>query len=164
MYHIYMVTRETKMLILMESSMYYRSLIIEENQETDNSSKYSHFKPEQIIDYNCKRYGSTLNGRKEVVKEILHSSSKIPIPIIPHLGIYIFPTASNKNKNCVWLAYHHIKDYKEHNDKTMVSFFDGTGMEINSSTSVFDRQYKRASQVIVHFNRSLLFGKGPKLW
>ncbi|MFB4475632.1 competence protein ComK [Oceanobacillus caeni] len=159
----YTVTKDTKM-IVEEDSAYYRSSIIEENQTMKDEKSYSPYKPEQIIDYNCKRYGSTLNGRREVVEEILKSSSKIPIPINPQSGIYFIPTASTRNKNCVWIAYHQIKHYRKSDEQTLVLFHDGTSELIPTTVSVFDRQFKRASQVIVHFNRYTLFGHGPKLW
>jgi competence protein ComK len=159
----YTVTKDTKM-IVEEESAYYRSCIIEENQTTENTKGYSPYKPEQIIDYNCKQFGSTLSGRREVVGEILKSSSKIPIPINPQSGIYFIPTASTRNINCVWIAYHQIKQYKKSDEQTLVLFHDGTSELIPTTPSVFDRQYKRTSQVIVHFNRHTLFGDGPKLW
>ncbi|RKQ34349.1 competence protein ComK [Oceanobacillus halophilus] len=167
MKHYYQITRRTKM-IMSNDSTFYRSCIIEESygyKAQETKEVYTGLKPLQIISFNCKLSGSTLSGRKEVVKDILKSSSKIPIPIIPQQGIYIFPTTSSKNKNCIWLSYRHIKNYEEYNkNQTIVTFIDGTSKIIHTSKAIFDKQYKRASQVIVYFNRNTLFGKGPKLW
>ncbi|WP_085994071.1 competence protein ComK [Oceanobacillus senegalensis] len=162
MKHYYNVTKKTK-LIRRNESAYYRSVIMEESVH-EPKEIYSYQKPEDIINYNCKRFGSTLKGRIEVVKDVLNTTSKVPIPIIPHQGIYIVPTASIKNKDCVWIAYHHIKDYTQIHDKTQVRFYDGTSTVVNTTKAIMDGQYKRASQVIVHFNRNFLFGEGQNLW
>lgn len=155
---VYIISPKTKAIMTKESA-YYRAHILEENKEN-----YSVHTPEQIIDYNCLLYGSTLKGRRGAVKDVLKSASKLPVPIIPDKGVFMIPTASTKNKDCVWVAYHHIDDYEQRNDRTFIAFHDGTGIYINTSVNTFDSQYKRTSQVIVHVNRGIIFGKSPYAW
>ncbi|RDW20574.1 competence protein ComK [Oceanobacillus chungangensis] len=159
MQNVYLISQKTKA-FLTDDSSYYRTVVIE-----GNSEQYSKYKPEQIIDNSCLIHGSTLEGRRGAVKEILKSMSKLPVPIAPMKGIYMFPTASTKNKDCVWLAFSHIKEYFLHDNRTYIAFHDGTGIYVNVSLSTIDSQYKRTSQVIVQLNRSILFGNGQiRLW
>ncbi|QGS69590.1 hypothetical protein CV093_18815 [Oceanobacillus sp. 143] len=114
MENVYLVSQKTKAILLNDSN-YYRSVVIEAD-----SQLYLTHKAEDIINHSCIIYGATLEGRRGAVKKILKSMSKLPIAISSRNGIYMFPTASNKNKDCVWLAYHHIKDYFVHNEKPML--------------------------------------------
>ncbi|MDY7046468.1 MAG: competence protein ComK [Bacillota bacterium] len=148
---VYIISPQTKAILLKERS-YFRSIILEGNMQ-----RRSLHKPEQIINNSCLLYGSTLDGRRKAVKRILKSSSKLPVPIIPEKGVYMLPTASIKNKSCVWLAYHHIDTYEKYKDQTYIKFFDGNDLLINISHNAFDMQYKRTSQLIVHMNRGFLF-------
>ncbi|MFD2629384.1 competence protein ComK [Oceanobacillus kapialis] len=150
---VYIITPKTKAIVSHESS-YYRSLIYETGRE-----RYSIHSPTQIIDNNCLIFGASREGIKKSVKDILRASSKLPIPVIPQDGVYMIPTASSKNKDCVWVAYHHIASYEQKEDKTYIAFLDGTGVYVPTTESSFDMQYKRASQLIVHMNRSVIFGR-----
>ncbi|MBP1971677.1 competence protein ComK [Virgibacillus natechei] len=149
---IYTISQDTKAIMTKETG-YYRTLIIEGNKK-----KPSNYKIEQILNYNCLLYGSDLAGRKKGVKRILKSASKLPIPVDPaNKGIYMMPTASIKNKDCVWLAYHHIKFYEQRDHKAYIGFHDDTGIYINASVKTIDLQYKRTSEVIVDYNRDKIF-------
>lgn len=150
---VYIITQQTKAILTKESA-YYRSQILEVQRERN-----SIFRPEQIIDHTCLLYGSTLAGRRAAVKGILKINSKVPVPVIPGKGVYLLPTSSTKNKDCVWLSYYHIDNYEQRDDKTYIAFSDGTGLYVNISESTFDLQYKRTSQVIAKQNRSVFFGR-----
>ncbi|GAB3789520.1 competence protein ComK [Virgibacillus kimchii] len=150
---VYVITYHTKAIIYKDSA-YYHSRILEGDRE-----RLVIHHPEKIIEQNCLVYSSALQLRKKEVKDILHSSSKLPIPICPEKGYFMIPTASTRKKDCVWLAYHHIQFYEQRDDKTYICFNDGTGIYVNISKNAFDMQYKRTSQVIVHYKRRLLFGR-----
>ncbi|MEF2292916.1 competence protein [Virgibacillus dokdonensis] len=151
---LYVISPHTKAIYRNEHS-YYRSRIM----ESGRAEKMSIHKPEQILDNSCLIYGSSLEGRRLAVKDILDSSSKLPVPVIPDKGVFMMPTASVKNKNNVWLTYHHIYGFEENKSGTYVTFFDGSGIQLDISMNTFDLQYKRTSQVIVHLNRTFLFGQ-----
>ena len=156
---VYIITEQTKA-ILAEGSGYYRTRILEGNTE-----KVSIHRPLQIINYSCIVYGSSYEGRRTPVKRILHSASKLPIPVNVEKGIYMVPTASVKNKECVWVSYQHIDTYKQLEDeKLYITFRDGTGIIVPTSKNAFDMQFKRTSQVIVQMNRGTLFGKHWHPW
>ncbi|MFC4558035.1 competence protein ComK [Virgibacillus kekensis] len=155
---VYIITQQTKAILTKESN-YYRSRILEGQEE-----RHSVFRPEQIIDHTCLLYGSTLEGRRAAVRDILKINSKVPVPVIPDKGVYMLPTSSTKNKDCVWLSYYHIEDYEQRDDKTYVAFTDGTGIYVNTSENTFDMQYKRTSQIIAKQNRSVFFGRRSLFW
>src|SRR5699024_2614151 len=155
---VYIIGQQTKA-ILTKDSAYYRSRILEVSRE-----RHSVYSSEQIIDHTCLLYGSTLNGRREFVKDLLKLNSKIPVPVIPEKGVYMLPTASSRNRDNVWLSFYHIDQYEQRDDKTYVAFHDGTGIYVNTSEATFDMQYKRTSQIIAKLNRSVFFGNHPFLW
>ncbi len=152
MHTVYRITKKTKLLTHADSN-YYRSYIVEEEGE-----HYSVHRPEEIIGRNCLSYKASLEGRLDVVKGILKSSTKLPVPIFPEYGIFLMPTASIRNPSCVWIAYHQVHHYETYKKGTYIHFYDGTGYFVNITESAFDKQYKRTSQVIVHLNREKLFG------
>ncbi|QKY70453.1 competence protein ComK [Lentibacillus sp. CBA3610] len=154
---IYIISRRTKA-IMTKDSAYYRSRISEIAQD-----RHSVHSPEQIIDHTCLLYGSTLEGRRESVKDLLKLNSKVPIPVIPDKGVYMLPTSSSKNKDNVWLSFYQIDYFEQRDDRTYVVFHDGTGLYVNTSEATFDMQYKRTSQLIAKLNRSLFFGNRPFL-
>lgn len=155
---VYIITQHTKA-ILTKDSAYYRSRIQE--GQTERHSKY---RPEEIIDHSCLLYGSTLDGRRAAVKKILKINSKVPIPVIPNKGVYMFPTSSTKNSDCVWVSFYQIENYEQRDDKTYIEFRDGTGLYVNASESSFDLQFKRTSQVIARLNRFVFFGEWQLPW
>lgn len=136
-----------------KDSNYFRTEIVEEGRR-----RHSNYTAEQILDQSCTKFGASLKGRKDAVKEVLNSTSKLPVLVDEGRNIFMFPTASLKNNDCVWLAYHHIKFFEARDDKTYIGFHDGMGIYVNASENVIDMQYKRTSQLIIYFNWRNIFG------
>lgn len=152
---LFSITRETKAIYLCDTG-YYRSKIFEKNE-----TFYSVRSPMRILDDDCLGHGSSLEGREKAVEKILKTRSKLPVPVNPDKGIYLFPTLSKRNKDCIWLSYYQIDDYDEVNDRTLVTFQDGTYLYVKVSEAVLDLQFKRTSQVIAQLNRDKIFGLDP---
>lgn len=142
---MYIINCETKV-ITFKQNEYYNTLIIDGSKK-----KYSVHHPMKIFEYNCSEYGGSLSGGIEIVQKILKSKTKLPIPIMPLMGIFMFPTTSDRKANCAWLAYYQIKKYEERDKMTYVYFKDNTGMYFNISYKQFDSQFKRTSQVIAAY-------------
>ncbi|WP_106496092.1 competence protein ComK [Lentibacillus sp. Marseille-P4043] len=151
---IYEITQQTKA-IMRKDSAYYRARILEAGQTKD---KLCIHKPEKILQNSCLINGSSLLGRRTAVKQILKTRSKLPIPVIPEKDVFMLPTASTKSKDCVWLSFYHIEYYEQRDNRTYVSFYDGSGIYVNSSENTIDMQIKKASQVITKMNRPSTFG------
>lgn len=149
--NIFIITKQTKAIMTKESA-YYRSLILEGNKKC-----YSIHTAEQILDYSCTLFGASLSGRRVAVKNIFNINNKIPVPVNPKEAVYMMPTSSTKNKDCVWLSYYHIDYYEQRDNKTYIAFMDGTGLFVNASVSSIDMQHKRASQIIAKQYRNVLF-------
>ncbi|MFZ3578257.1 competence protein ComK [Virgibacillus sp. DJP39] len=150
---VYIITQATKAIYPADSS-YYRSIILEGSDQRKSVQR-----PEQIIDNSCLLYGAALSGRRTAVKDILKVTSKLPIPVIPENGVYMFPTSAAKSKDCVWLSFHHIKSIDKREGKTYVAFRDGSGLYVNASESTMNFQKLKTCELIVHLNRSILFGR-----
>lgn len=151
--HIYEITSDTKAIITKENA-YSRARILDRNRVRD-----VHYKPEEILEHNCLMHGVSLEGRRDSVKKILQIYNKLPIPVIPHIGVYLLPTASIRRKDCVWISYFHIDYFEQRNEKTYIHFTDGTGLYVNISATTFDMQRKRTSELITHDHRNSLFGR-----
>lgn len=146
----YIINRKTQAILHMDSP-YYRTKIYEENRVI-----YSKHHPLQIIDYSTTLNGSSVQGRSKTVKRILKSKSKLPIPVIPNLGMFLFPTTSVRNRDCVCLSYYHVKEFKQHGNKLAVILKDDKVLLLDISYNQFDLQIKRTSQVIAYFHRLLV--------
>lgn len=142
---LYLITNSTKVIQKVQKGN-YRSKIIDET-----SVNYSIYHPEKIIDYNCKINGVALKGRHETVMDILETKSKLPIPVSPKFGIFLFPTTSMKNQNCMLLSYYHVKKYVKDGNYVSVQLKDRSKLLVKTSFNQFDLQMKRTSQVIAYF-------------
>jgi competence protein ComK len=149
--NIYEITRRTKAIITRDTA-YSRARILEGYKELDVKHR-----PEEILDNTCIKYGASLDGRRKSAKSLLRIFAKVPVPVIPQMGVYMIPTASAKSGDCVWISYYHIEFYEQRDDKTYIYFTDGTGLYVHVSESVFDLQYKRTSQLIAADHRLFLF-------
>ncbi|MGM8211388.1 competence protein ComK [Virgibacillus sp. W0430] len=150
---VFIISRRTKAIAASEST-YYRSIIFEGN--TVRKSTHS---PEKILDNSCTFYGASLAGRKETAVNILKSSSKLPVAVIPSQGVYMIPTASPRKNDCIYVSYFHIKSYESRENQTFICFTDQSGLLVNISANSFDKQYKKASQLIVHYHRDVIYRK-----
>lgn len=149
---IYEITHNTKAIITKETA-YTRARILDKGRVRD-----VHYKPEEILEHNCLRHGVSLDGRRDSVRKILQIYNKLPVPVIPQLGVYLLPTASIKSKDCVWISYYHNDYFEQRDEKTYISFTDGTGLYVNTSATKFDMQRKRTSELIAHDHRITVFG------
>ena len=143
---MYEINKKT-MAIISKNTGYYRTKIIEEDK-----IKHSPHSPLQLLDHNCIINGASLEGRIKTVKKILRSKTKLPIPIQPKKGIYMFPTISMKNINCVWISYFHVKEHGKRDKKTYIQFNNNMNYFVSTSANQFDLQMKRTSQVIAYFH------------
>ncbi|WP_217586432.1 competence protein ComK [Lentibacillus saliphilus] len=143
----YLISRNTKA-ILAHDSPYYKARIFE-REEPENVIK----SPQVILEENCIIYGSSLHGRRESVKKLLGLKYKVPIPVDPKKDVFFFPTAASRNKDCVWLAYYQIQNFREEGDRLKVQFLDGTCLLINVSLHAFSQQYLKTAQVITMMSR-----------
>jgi len=144
---VYIITSKTKALMVADSN-YYQTKILDMDQE-----RYTIDPALVILKRSCLRFGSTLSGRKRAASLLLRTNSMLPIAIHPNFGLYMFPTSSEKNTQCVWFSYYAISTYDQNDKHTIVHFRDGTLLEIPITWRIFDNQYKKTSHVIANMIR-----------
>ncbi len=105
-------------------------------------------KPLEIVDYSCKYFGSSYEGRKIGAGEMLNSGYKLPIMVEDSKNLIIFPTISPLADDCSWISLKNIKSYsKVNNTKTKVEFKNGKTLTFNISYNSFNNQVMRASRL-----------------
>lgn len=68
--------------------------------------------PLKLIDESLKKSGSSLRGALEGSKFLLGNKKMRPIVFDPYAGIYLFPSKSPANPDCIWFNILHIINYK----------------------------------------------------
>lgn len=119
-----------------------RSHVYEEEGEyivNKNSNK--------LIDYNCKFYGSSYQGRCEGTKYLTGIKSKFPIIIEESRNIIFFPTSSSRNNDNSWIALNKIKNYKSDYYGTKILFENEQEIAVPISYYSIDNQYSRATML-----------------
>ena len=120
-----------------------KSKVYEDNREyIVNSTPY------EIIDYSCKYFGSSFEGRKEGTKSILHIEYKVPIVVESSNNLIFFPTSSPLSMDCSWISLKDIKTVKEYgNSETEVTFTNNKKIVFPVSKRMIDNQVLRASRL-----------------
>jgi competence protein ComK len=105
-------------------------------------------RPIEVIEKSCLYYGASLKGRKDGTKEIIGISHKAPLAIEPENEIYVFPTISPSDPQCIWLSHLHIRHH-EHAalGKTRIVFRNGQAIELPVSHHSFVNQLHRTAQL-----------------
>ena len=147
----YIITRNTIAVFRLHDPV-YQSRVLEADKEILVEQS-----PLSIIDHSCMQYGSSYEGRVHAIGRLLRTDKKVPIPVHPAHGVFMLPTSSPTNTNCVWLSFYHIQSYKETKSRTQVSFYNGTALFVETSERSFDQQYKRTGTVIALLNNEHFF-------
>ena len=104
--------------------------------------------PFEIIDYSCKYFGSSYEGRKEGTKSILHIDYKVPIIIEGTNNLIFFPTSSPYSIDCCWISLKDIKNVREYKDKGCeITFNNNKKVIIPVSKRMINNQILRASRL-----------------
>jgi competence protein ComK len=140
---------ENTMMIEPVKDLVYKSKII--NIEGEKLSEKS---PMKLIREGCLEGGSTYQGRKEAMKQLLNISQRVPIPIIPERGIYAFPTHSPDNWNNNWIFFFHIKKVvPESINKAKIIFKNGEQITLDISYHSITKQRQRTSECVVKLSQ-----------
>ena len=106
-------------------SIVYGSKIYSHVVET-NDEFISPFKPKVIINQSCEYFGSSYEGRKGGTRRLIGVTHKAPIIIDQTNPIFFFPTTSPISDDCIWIAHHHVIDYKKKDSKLVQVYFRNT--------------------------------------
>ena len=121
----------------------WNSIVVEDNCDYEVSRK-----PIDIVDYSCKYFGSSYDGRKVGSKDVLNSSYKLPIVVEDTRNLVFFPTTSPLDEDCSWISLKNIKEYRRIDDlNTEVEFKNGKVITVGISYNSFNNQVLRASRL-----------------
>ena len=101
----------------------------------------------EIMDENCKYYGSSYNGRLKASKEILDCSYKLPIIMEESSMLIFFPTKSSLLEDCCWINYNSIVKNEKQGPNTLITLTNNQEIVLNMSLLSFKNQIYRATRL-----------------
>lgn len=120
-----------------------KSMILE-----DDSKYYIDTKPYEIMDYSCRYYGSSYEGRKEGTKAILNINYKVPIIVDNSRNLIFFPTNSPTSSDCSWISLRNVKSIENMDfNSTKIIFDNGISIDVPISKRTIENQILRASRL-----------------
>ncbi len=120
-----------------------KSKILEDHQEYIIDQT-----PYEVLDYSCKYFGSSYEGRKEGTKSILNINYKVPIIVENTRNIIFFPTNSPTSEDCMWISLKNINAIKEEDyNSTKIEFNNGVSIHVPISKRTIENQILRASRL-----------------
>lgn len=100
--------------------------------------------PGNIISDSCLFFGSSIEGRREAVKNILGVDMKVPILIEDTNNIIFFPITSCINKNSIWISYQNLVKYSKIDKfSTVLYFYNNKKITIDIKYNLIDNQVIR---------------------
>lgn len=119
-----------------------KTTIIEKNNDyTINNDAYN------VMDENCKYYGSSYKGRLEAAKIILNCSYKLPILVEESSVLIFFPIKSSLLDDCCWINLNSIQNIEKIGNKSQVTFKNGKKMIFDVSKLSLENQIYRSSKL-----------------
>ena len=111
----------------------------------DNVSKIVKTRPNNIINYNCKMHGSSLEGRLKGTENLTGYSYKAPVSI--NNDLLFFPTTSPRLKECSWINLYNIKtvNYDKFERTTQIVFNNNKYIDFRISKNILNNQILKAS-------------------
>jgi competence protein ComK len=133
----------------------YGSRTYTEVIETQDSF-VSPFRPFEIVKKSCEYFGASYSGRKDGTRRLIGITHKAPIIVDPHTSIYLFPTTSPTNPQCIWISHDHvIRQDRATSDSTLVTFQNKQTLSIPVSVSSFENQMYRTSLLRIRFTQHI---------
>lgn len=107
---------------------------------------YVKMTPFQIIKDNCILNGSSYDGMRQSVRNLLGYVRLAPIPMNIAHDLYVFPTHNPRSDECIWLSLRHIIHIssKKGKKESFVHFSNTKKLPINLSYYRLSRQCHRA--------------------
>lgn len=153
----YEVNRKT-MAILAHTDPLYPTKILEVSRIV-----YCKQTPKVILNQSCLLGGSTFRGRQIAMEKLLHTKSKLPVPVRPNDGIFLFPTRSPRSVYCEWISFFYVEDFKEMDIEKGSTIYFTNGKELHIPTSGFSvrRQMRLTGQAIATYFKDMICGRPP---
>ncbi|MDO5121637.1 MAG: competence protein ComK [Erysipelotrichaceae bacterium] len=103
----------------------------------------------ELMERFCLRHGSTLKGRQDAFRLIMHTRQKTPVLISGSSGRIFFPLLSPDDPACIWLCSNEIlKCRSRGNGKCTVIFVNGDEYELDHDARIVSKQMKRCEKYL----------------
>ena len=135
----YEINEDTIAIIPIE---YEKTKVIEKNNEYIIEEKAYN-----VMDENCKYYGSTYVGRLKAAKDILNCSYKLPILVEESSLLIFFPTKSSLESDCCWINFNLIKNVDKIDNKSLINFSNDKELIVDSSKLSIENQISRSARL-----------------
>lgn len=100
-----------------------------------------------LIEENCRYYGSSYRGRKQGTSDLIGVTHKSPIIIEESSNLIFFPTCSPRLKNCSWISLNNIESYKDYQMESIITFQNNLTLKIPVSSKIINNQVLRATRL-----------------
>lgn len=98
-------------------------------------------KVSEIMDDNCKYFGSSYNGRLNGTYSLVGFSYKAPIVLSEEDTVIFFPTSSPRLNDCSWINLNNIKNIINNEDKSTIEFINQEKISFDISYYIMRNQY-----------------------
>jgi competence protein ComK len=110
-------------------------------------------KMNDVIESLCNQYGLSKNGSITAIKNTLKIYQKCPVLVHPILQIYLFPTLSMQDKECLWINSKQIEKVKCQEFRTVIIFKDKTQILCNVGIRSIKKQMDRCRRMEDRINK-----------
>ncbi len=113
------------------------------------SNNQKHYIEQPVMDcikMLCIHFGSTYQGRKDAIKFVLQIKQKVPILLSETNKNIIFPTVSNKRKDCFWIHANAVTTFHQIGKSTKIKFISGDEYIFNIDYRTIKKQMQRCRQ------------------
>lgn len=100
--------------------------------------------------------GSSYEGRLKSFKQLTNSVQKPCVLVNERKGTIYIPTTKDTNKECYWLNYNDIFDYKSKGNGTAIYFSNGVVVEVPVDRRVIKKQMDRCQQFMTLLKQNTL--------
>ena len=100
-----------------------------------------------LIEENCRYYGSSYRGRKQGTSDLIGVTHKSPIIIEESSDIIFFPTCSPRLKTCSWISLNNIESFKQYQMESIITFQNNLKLKIPVSSKIINNQVLRATRL-----------------
>ena len=143
----YEISDETMAIIPIDC---YKTKILEKNREYVIEKKAYN-----IMEDNCKYYGSTYVGRINAAKDILNCAYKLPIIVEESNSLIFFPTKSSLENDCCWINFNFVENIEKFDKKSKIYFNNNKELIFDSSKISIENQLLRSTRLGYIINQRL---------
>ena len=108
----------------------------------------------QLIKESCLYFGSSIDGRKQGTKDIINCEIKLPLIIEDSRNLIIFPTASYRKNDTIWIVYNNLLNYSmDKKSFTHLNFINNFEIDIPVRYNIVDNQMIRCIKLYNYIRR-----------